>query len=197
MRGKKIMTSSPNHTANAVGDIATEASGFVSLSDWVTERDREEAQSSLTVLRISSEPVYVSLFTDKGLDVTTHYLDRTETWTGGYVYCLGADCPACAAQLDRKRFMLLPIADLTDARVKILLVPSEKGPSKLLTELLKVLSLESRAELVTKISRTKSFQYLVDAHRQDALNPDVAAAIKRFLEELTAKVVDLRSVVTG
>jgi len=91
--------------------------------------------------------------------------------------------------------MLLPIIDLTDAQVKILLVPSEKGPSKLLTELLKILSLESRAEIVTKISRTKNFQYVVEAHRQDALNPDVCAAIKRFADQ--AKVLDLKSVITS
>jgi hypothetical protein len=191
------MTSTPYNTANAVGDLAASSAGLVSLTEWITETDREEAQSSLTILGISTEPVYVSLFTDQGSDVTTHYLERTETWAGGYVNCLGRDCPACAAQINRKRFMLLPIADLTDARVKILLVPFEKGPSKLFTELLKVLSLECRTEIITKITRSKKFQYAVDAHRQDALNPDVAAAIKRFVEELGAKVVDLRSVITS
>ena len=190
------MISTPdNITNNAAGNSTTESAGFVSLSNWATETDQLEAQSPLTILRISSEPVYVSLFTDQGLDATTHYLGRTETWAGGYVYCLARECPACAAQIDRKRFMLLPIIDLTDAQVKILLVPSEKGPSKLLTELLKILSLESRAEIVTKISRTKNFQYVVEAHRQDALNPDVCAAIKRFADQ--AKVLDLKSVITS
>src|SRR5262245_61526009 len=147
-----MMINTPDNTANiAVENTATGPAGFVSLSDWATEMDRG-AQSPLTVLRIASEPVFVSLFTDQGLDATTHYLEPTESWAGGYVYCLGRDCPACAAQIDRKRFMLLPIVDLTDARVKILMVPAEKGPSKLLTELLKVLSLESRAEIITKIS---------------------------------------------
>ena len=75
-------------------------------------------------------------------------------------------------------------------------MPSEKGPGKLVTELLKVLGLPNRAEVVTKISRTSNYQYIVDAHRQDALGPDVLAAIKRFADQLDAKVIDLRSTVT-
>jgi hypothetical protein len=92
--------------------------------------------------------------------------------------------------------MLLPVADLTDSTIKILRVPPEKGAGKLLTEILKVLSLENRAEIVTKIARTKKYQYVVDAHRQDELHPDVAAAVKRFVQQLNAGVADLRSVVT-
>jgi hypothetical protein len=169
---------------------------MVSLTDWAATTDQDDASLSLTVLKLSAEPVYVSLFTDQGADVTTHYLERTETWTGGYIFCLGAGCPACAAQIDRKRFVLLPVADLTDARVKILRVPSEKGPGKLLTELLKVLSLPNRAEVVTKISRTGNYQHIVDAHRQDALGPDVLAVIKRFVDQLNTKIINLRSAVT-
>lgn len=183
-------------TDNDIETAASEAPGLVSLTDWASTADREGTPSSLSVLRLSAEPAYVSLFTDQGADVTAHHLERTETWTGGYVFCLGAGCPACAAQIDRKRFVLLPVADLTDARVKILRVPSEKGPGKLLTELLKVLSLPNRAEVVTKISRTSNYQYIVDAHRQDALGPDVLAAIKRFVDQLNAKIIDLRSAVT-
>jgi hypothetical protein len=191
-----------NNTSNDAAAIAaetspSETSSLVSLTDWATATDKDDSQSSLSVLKLSTEPVFVSLFTDQGADVTTHYLEYTETWAGGYVHCLGEGCPACAAQIDRKRFVLLPMADLTDAKIKILRVPSEKGPGKLLTEILKVLSLASRADIVTKISRTKGFQYLVEAHRQEALNPDVAAAIKRFVDQLKAKVIDLRSVVTS
>ena len=181
-----------------IADIAAvaDAPAMVSLTDWAATTDQDNASLSLTVLKLSAEPAYVSLFTDQGADVTTHYLERTETWTGGYVFCLGAGCPACAAQIDRKRFVLLPVTDLTDARVKILRVPSEKGPGKLVTELLKVLGLPNRAEVVTKISRTSNYQYIVDAYRQDALGPDVLAAIKRFVDQLDAKVIDLRSAVT-
>jgi len=182
-------------TNDCIETTTVETPALVSLTDWAVATDQDGSQPSLTVLRISTEPSYVSLFTDQGADVTTHYLERTDSWSGGYVYCLGAGCPACAAQIDPKRFVLLPVADLTDARIKILRVPSEKGPGKLLTEILKVLSLANRAEIVTKISRTKGFQYIVDAVRQDALSADVAGAISRFVDHLAAKVIDLRSVV--
>jgi len=176
-------------------NTTTEPQVFVSLTDWATETERDDVPSPLVVLNISpTEPAYVSLFTDEGPAVTTHYLEGTDTSFGGYVHCLGQDCPACAAQTYRKRFVLLPVADLTDARIKILRVPSDKGPGKLLTEIVKVLGLPNRAEIITKINR-KAYQYIVEAHRQDALSPDVAAAIKRFAEQLSANVVDLRSVV--
>jgi hypothetical protein len=192
------MNNVSTNTANTLMETTTsETPGLVSLTAWATETDRDESHPSLSILRISDEPVYVSLFTDQGLNVATHYLDQAETWAGGYVYCLEHDCPACRAQINRKRFMLLPVADLTDSTIKILRVPPEKGAGKLLTEILKVLSLENRAEIVTKITRTKKYQYVVDAHRQDELHPDVAAAVKRFVQQLNAGVADLRSIVTS
>jgi hypothetical protein len=98
--------------------------------------------------------------------------------------------------VDRKRFVLLPVADLTDGMIKILRVPAEKGPGKLVTELVKVLNLPSRADIITKISRIKNYQYVVEAHREDVLNPDILAAIKRFVQELEAGLVNLGSIVT-
>jgi len=97
----------------------------------------------------------------------------------------------------QKRFLLLPVVDLSDGRIKILRVPDEKGPGKLATELLKVLRFENRAEVITKITRIKKYQYIVDAHRQEPLDPDVLATIKRFVQDFEAGVIDLRSVITS
>jgi len=191
------MSSTPADVTNiALETTGSEPPRLVSLTDWAAETDPDQPNPALTVLRIRTEPAYLSLFTDEGARVTTHFLERTETRAGGYVHCLKQNCPACAAQIDRKQFVLLPVADLTDSGIKILQVPSEKGPGKLLTEIGKVLSLPNRAEIVTKIHRTANYQYVVDAHRQNALNPDVTAVIKRFVEELNANLVDLRSVVS-
>jgi hypothetical protein len=191
------MSSTLADTTNiALENTATEAPALVSLTDWATESDKDEQLSPLTVLAIRTEPVYVSLFTGNGLEVITHYLEGKETWSGGYVYCLGKTCPACTALVDRKRFVLLPVADLTDGMIKILRVPAEKGPGKLVTELVKVLNLPSRADIITKISRIKNYQYVVEAHREDVLNPDILAAIKRFVQELEAGLVNLGSIVT-
>jgi hypothetical protein len=181
----------------ALENTVAQTPELVSLIDLATEADQSEAGSQLSVLPIRTEPVFVSLFTDQVLNVITHYLERTDTWSGGYVYCLGKDCPACAALVDRKPFALLPVADLIDGTIKILRVPTEKGPGRLLTELVKVLSLPSRADIVTKISRISNYQYVVEAHREATLHPDVAAAIKRFVQELETRVVNLQSVITS
>ena len=174
---------------------STDDQQTVALTDWLTAADESEGGGALSVLRLSNEPAYASLFTDNGVPATAHYLERTESWVGGYVHCLGDDCPACLAQIDRKRFLLIPAVDLTDACVKVIRVPAEKGPGKLVTELVKILCLENRAEIVTKITRSRNFTYQVDPHRQDTLNPDVAAAIKRFLERLEDGAIDIASVI--
>ena len=97
-----------NHTTDpSIETTASASPALVSLTDWAAATDQDDAPSSLAVLKLSGEPVYVSFFTDQGADVTAHYLERTETWAGGYVNCVGAGCPACAAQIDRKRFVLL------------------------------------------------------------------------------------------
>jgi hypothetical protein len=186
---------STNPASTAVETPAPATSSLVSLSDWLVTADQDGKNAQLAVLRLSTEPAYISLFTDQGADIRAHYLEQTENWSGGYVHCFGAGCPACGANIERKRYLLLPVADLTDAAVKVLRVPFEKGPGKLLTELMKILGLPDRAEILTKIVRTKNYQYVVDAHRQGTPNPDVMAAVKRFLERLNAGAIDVRSVV--
>src|ERR1051326_4458411 len=86
-------------------------SSLVSITSWLYEEDGQDIRP-LSVLRLSTEPVYVGLFTDQGCDVETHYLEADDSWFGGYIHCLGRDCPACLARIERKRFLLLPVADL-------------------------------------------------------------------------------------
>lgn len=170
---------------------------LVSITSWLDDGEAEDARP-LSVLRLSTEPAYVSLFTDQGCEVETHYLEADAGWSGGYVRCLGKDCPACRARIDRKRFLLLPVADLTDADIKLLRVPAEKGPGRLRTEIVKVLMLSDRAGIVTRITRSRDFRYTVEAIRNDnALAPDVADAIARFTNAFNAGSIDLRSVDTN
>src|SRR3954452_13959233 len=168
---------------------------LVSITSWLDDDMAQDARP-LSVLRLSTEPAYVSLFTDQGCDVETHYLEAEDSWAGGYVHCLGKTCPACLARIERKRFLLLPVADLTDAEVKLLRVPAEKGPGRLKTEIVKVLMLPNRAGIVTRITRSRDFRYTVEAVRNDSLGPDVACAIKHFSEALNAGAIVLKSVVT-
>ena len=48
----------------AAETAAANAPGLVSLTDWAATTDQEDAPSSLSVLKLSGEPVYVSFFTD-------------------------------------------------------------------------------------------------------------------------------------
>jgi len=189
------MTSESNFTSSDQSDTAVQASPLVSLNDWLSGADQDDAAPSLSVVRLSSEPVYVSLFTHDGMPALAHYLEATETWSGAYVHCLGDECPACKAKIDRKRFLLLPVADLTDAKVKVLRIPQEKGRGKLLTELSKVLALPDRASVITKIMRTNKYEHIVDVIPQGPVGPDVAAAIKRFTQHMQSRTVDLATVI--
>jgi hypothetical protein len=113
------MSNISNDTANTPLETTTsETPGLVSLIDWATETDRDESHPSLTVLRLSTEPVYVSLFTDQGLEVAAHYLDKDETWADGYVYCLGHDCPACRHRLTENGSCCCQSLTLRTARSK-------------------------------------------------------------------------------
>lgn len=66
-------------------------SPLVSITSWLDD-DESEGGRPLSVLRLSTEPVYVSLFTDQGCDVDTHYLEADDGWSGGYIHCLGQGC---------------------------------------------------------------------------------------------------------
>ena len=56
-----------NHTADSgIETTASDSPALVSLTDWAATTDQEDAPSSLAVLKLSAEPVYVSFFTDQG-----------------------------------------------------------------------------------------------------------------------------------
>jgi hypothetical protein len=184
------------HEEEQLNSEANPNQPLISITSWLDDDESQDGRP-LAVLRLSTEPVYVSLFTDQGCDVETHYLEAADGWSGGYVHCRGKGCPACRARIERKRFLLLPVADLTDAQVKLLRVPAEKGPGRLRTEIVKVLALPDRAGIVTRITRARDFHHTVEAHRNDALEPDVANAIRRFADSLNAGSIDLKSIVTS
>ena len=66
--------------------------------------------------------------TGDGVCVDAHYLEEAEDWSPGYIQCTGDDCPACAAGINRSRFLLLPVVDRVEGKVKLLRVPAQKGP---------------------------------------------------------------------
>ena len=117
------------------------------MSDQETRRDQEETKSTTMMmslvafsdeeeqtalaggipemLRISNTASYVSFFTGDGVRVDAHYLEEAEDWSPGYAQCTGDDCPACAAGINRSRFLLLPVVDRVEGKVKLLRVPAQ------------------------------------------------------------------------
>jgi hypothetical protein len=184
-------------TTDAFDEPVPERPKIVSLIDFINEPAQDESGAALPVLTIPRrETKYVRLFTYESIDVTVHYLKETDTWAGSYVQCLGQNCPACSARLNPRRYLLLPVADLEDGRVKILRVPADKGTGKFVTEIGKVLKLPNRAEIVVRITLAADHIYIVDVVREEPLDPDIGAAIKQFDQQARANIVDVTSVVT-
>ncbi len=148
------------------------------------------------LLRISNTASYVSFFTGDGVCVDAHYLEEAEDWSAGYVQCTGDGCPACAAGINRNRFLLLPVVDRVEGKVKLLRVPAQKGSGKLLTEIMKILGLENRDEVIAKITREGRYAYLVEPKPAPELDPEIRRAVQRFNELIDDGGIDLTDSVT-
>src|SRR5690242_20890677 len=84
-------SSEPNLTEGQSPSSETASTeSLVSITSWLINDAMQDARP-LSVLRLSTEPVYVSLFTDQGCNVETHFLKADDDRAGGYVHCLGQD----------------------------------------------------------------------------------------------------------
>ncbi len=170
---------------------------MMSLVAFGEEEEQAELAGGIPeMLRISNTASYVSFFTGNGVRVDAHYLEEAEDWAPGYAQCAGDGCPACAAGLNRSRFLLLPVADRVDGKVKLLRVPAQKGPGKLLTEIMKILGLENRDDVIAKITREGRFAYQVEPKPSPELDPEIIRAVQRFRERLDEGGIDLTDSVT-
>ena len=170
---------------------------MISLAAFSDEEEQAAQAGGIPeILRISNTASYVSFFTGDGVRVDAHFLEEAEDWSPGYVQCIGDDCPACAAGINRSRFLLLPVVDRVEGKVKLLRVPAQKGPGKLLTEIMKILGLENRDDVIAKITREGRFAYQVEPKPAPELDPEVIRAVKRFRESLDEGGIDLTDSVT-
>jgi hypothetical protein len=160
------------------------------------EEQAAQAGGIPEMLRISNTASYVSFFTGDGVRVDAHYLEEAEDWSPGYVQCTGDGCPACAAGINRNRFLLLPVVDRVEGKVKLLRVPAQKGPGKLLTEIMKIIDLENRDEVIAKITREGRYAYLVEPKPAPELDPEIRRAVQRFNELIDDGGIDLTDSVT-
>ena len=179
------------------GSNPNNEAGFVSLTEVLNEVEEQEQDTTLRTLRIGPEDVYISVFTESAAKDTTHYLEATETWEKGYYRCLGEGCPACRAGLEPKQYLLLPVVDRVDAQVKVLRMPILRGPGKFLTEFGKVLTAPEREKVVATIRRDRNFVYTVAIRNTAEVDPQAAAAAKRFKERVENGGLDIRSVHTS
>ena len=168
----------------------------ISILDFLAESEIDNEPGSLEVLRLGVEPVFVSFFTSNVVDEPTHFLDGTETWTRGYYRCLGDSCPACQAGLERKRYLLLPVVDRVDGRVKVIRIPVMKGPGKLLTEVGKIFTAPDCEKLIVQITRNRDFTHNVSIQNSAEIDPEVAAAAQRFTTGVEDDSIDIGSVTT-
>lgn len=181
------MTNTDHNTDEAVGRTRT-------LLEYLSSPEPNVGDEKLGMVRLGVEPAVLSLFTSTVLEEEVHYLRATETWAGGYVRCCGEGCPACRAEIDRKKNLLLPVLDRIDGRVKVLRVAVQRGPGKLLTELGKVLSVEEPSRLIVRVVRGRDYNYTVTIQSEVDLDPECTAAVKSFVAAQDAGAVDIRDV---
>lgn len=183
------------NSATAPNQGMESKSEFVSLTDWLTEDDPGDV-GHLETIRLNQEPKYLSLFTQSLVMTDAHFLDANETFPDrGYYRCLGDDCPACKAEIEKKKFMLLPVADLEDGQIKILRVPRARGVGKLANELGKVLSLDDPSKVISVVTMDKNYGYTVSTKQSGEFSADIAEAIKRFEKNVSDGVVNINDVI--
>ena len=162
--------------------------------DDLLNAEEEIADQPLQTVWLKAEPSYLNIFTKDVLPVDAHYLRGDAALANGYYRCLGDDCPACKAEFQTQHFLLMPVVDFVDATVKILRIPRQKGPGKLLSEIGKVTSLPDPSSVMTKIIKGSDNKYSVEI-RQHSPDGDIAAAVKRFQKQFNTGMVDIGSVV--
>lgn len=184
---------------NTPSETSNHDTSIISLESFCIEEELSDASGprALEILRVGRDATYVSFFTSDGVPVTAHYLEQAEDWEPGYVQCLGQDCPACNAGMASSRFLLLPIVDRIMGRVAILRVPAQKGPGKLATEIMKVLALPNREDVVAKISRDGKYTYVVEAKPAPDHDPEVVRVVQDFTKLHEKGEIDLATSVTN
>lgn len=167
----------------------------VSLVDYAAAKE-DDHSGPLETVRFSLEPKFLVFFTGDAVPIDHHFLEADENLPKrGYYKCLGEECPACKAQIERRSSFLIPVVDLDDCSIKVLRVPKERGNGKLVTELGPVLSLPDPSKTICVISRDRNFKYSIKVQENETFQADVAPAIKNFKERLEAGEITLSDVI--
>lgn len=169
------------------------SSQLTSALDLVDEESIAPQTGMLEALRLGQDTVFISVFTDQGLVVKRHFLEATTTYSRGYYACLGTNCPACRAGITANEVLRLPVVDRLTAGIKLMDIPTQRGPGKLLTELKPALQASDPEKIVLQITRDAKFVYHVMHQAQNETDPQVVSNVQAFAERMKADDVDLMS----
>lgn len=167
---------------------------MVSLQHFLNEAEVETDHKKLETFYIGTDASYFAMFTDKVIEVEAHYLKAAKDWLNTYARCLGEGCPACKAGVTAKKYLLLPVVDRIDNRVKIMRISNSKGPGQLLTELGAAFEMPDRSNLTFSVSR-ENYVTKLEIFSDTDLDPEVARAVKEFEQHVSSGDVEISSVI--
>jgi hypothetical protein len=149
----------------------------------------ESVEPTLEVVRLGSDETAIIPFTANSEEVDLHYCEETEI--KGYVICNGDGCTLCRIGRKRDKRLLLPVYLPAAGCVGILPVSRSLRPFALLPQISTVLKAEE--PMVMFVTRDGA-KYTVSTAELPKDVDGGEAAIKRFLEDYEASIVNLTSV---
>jgi hypothetical protein len=167
--------------------------GMVSLTELVEfESAKSETEPSyLEEARLSQDrPLRAVLFQMDGVRILLHYDTKFHGDKGGFVRCLGGDCPYCKIGIVAREYLMIPVYDLMDKRVKVLRVSTTMGPQALAPQLAILGARQDLPTTMVSISRD-GHRYKVNATPLPDDAENGAAEIADFLDRLEAGSIDL------
>jgi len=149
----------------------------------------ESTESLLEVVRLGSDETAIIPFTADSESVDLHYCSETEI--NGYVICNGSDCLLCRIGRKRDQRLLLPVYLPAAGCIGILPISRSLRPFALLPQISNVLKAEK--PMVMFVTREGAKYTISTAELQKDVDGG-EAAIKRFLDDDQAGVLDLTTV---
>jgi len=149
----------------------------------------DSTESLLGVVRLGSDETAIIPFTADSESVDLHYCSETEI--NGYVICNGSDCLLCRIGRKRDQRLLLPVYLPAAGCIGILPISRSLRPFALLPQISNVLKAEK--PMVMFVTREGAKYTISTAELQKDVDGG-EAAIKRFLDDDQAGVLDLTTV---
>lgn len=165
----------------------------------LTELLKSEAQIStepLSELSIKEKQTeLIKLFTDEATPLNLHY-ENTEASMRGFFLCLDAGCPYCEAGEKSTKYLFLPVVSVTQNKIAVLRMSTQRGPHNLLPLLGKFLTDPDIAEIILSVQKTDQFHFAVEARKKPEYAEYGADLVADFLKKHQEGQIDIKSIVT-